>query len=402
MRPFYFNRIQQRIMASKGSRCTKLNHDVLEEIDCNGDLIKLWCIPGSKPSDAICCICNCKIDCAQRGASAIKRHASSVKHIEKCRMNRKNDGTLKKPSQMRFTTTSTFQNITVLSHEDKILSAEIMFAFSIISRNVPYTYGDVATVMFTRMFPDSSIAKHFSCGRAKLSYFISDGIGLYLKEKLLEEIVKYNSYYSIQLDETPISEKRAKQLDVHVRFYSESRKQVISNHLESFFIGHGTAEILFNKVNEALLHLPSDKLVNIFTDGPNVMKTLKVKMNKYYPNLIDIGFCNLHIVHNAFAKGLDGFGADVESLLIDLYYFFKRSAAQSENLANIQSRFEFPEHVLLRHVESRWLTLHSSIDRFIEQFTVLSEFFNFKQRVINYCREKNLSYIFCMMSLNSC
>lgn len=50
------------------------------------------------------------------------------------------------------------------------------------------------------------------------------------------------------------------------------------------------------------------------------------------------------------AEGLEVFGDDVKSLLIDLYYYFKRSAAECEDLRDVQIKFGLPEHVLLRHV----------------------------------------------------
>ena len=125
--------------------------------------------------------------------------------------------------------------------------------------------------------------------------------------------------------------------------------------------------------------MPSEKLLNVFTDGPNVMKSLKKKIEETYPNALDIGTCNLHVIHNGFAKGLENFCGDVEGLVIDLYYFFKRSATQSEKLREMQVKLGLPEHVLLRHVDNRWLTLNLSVQRFIEQFSILKEFFSGKK-----------------------
>ena len=38
-----------------------------------------------------------------------------------------------------------------------------------------------------------------------------------------------------------------------------------------------------------------------------------------YPGLVDIGSCSIHVIHNAFGKGLEHYGKDVDQLCLDLY-----------------------------------------------------------------------------------
>jgi len=73
-------------------------------------------------------------------------------------------------------------------------------------------------------------------------YTISVGIGPYIKSCLLEDVTKSNSSFSIQVGETPDSEKRVNQFDVIIRYYS---KNVVVHHLESLFIGHTKADNLY-------------------------------------------------------------------------------------------------------------------------------------------------------------
>ncbi|CAN8004648.1 unnamed protein product [Ixodes hexagonus] len=113
----------------------------------------------------------------------------------------------------------------------------------------------------------------------------------------------------------------------------------------------------------------------LFSDGPNTMKSVKKKLqSQVSPNLLDIGECNLHKLHNAFAKGLNAFGMDVEQLVIDIYYHFK-SATRTSDLREHQQNLGLPEHVFLRHVNNRWLTLQGSLERLQEQLPALKSFF---------------------------
>ena len=74
--------------------------------------------------------------------------------------------------------------------------------------------------------------------------------------------------------------------------------------------------------------LPLKYLLSLSSDGPNVNKAIKTNINRrlqvnYQRELVDTGPCQLHVVHNSFRKGVEGYSSDVENLCIDIYYFFK-------------------------------------------------------------------------------
>ena len=86
-------------------------------------------------------------------------------------------------------------------------------------------------------------------------------------------------------------------------------------HLETFFLGNAKAETLkeyiVNSLNNAGLHLK--KLLMLGSDGPNVNIKVSRLVNEEIKALnrkplIDIGTCSIHLVHNAFLKGLQAFG----------------------------------------------------------------------------------------------
>lgn len=131
------------------------------------------------------------------------------------------------------------------------------------------------------------------------------------------------------LHETPKPEQRVQQLDILVRYFSESQQQVVVEHVKSFNLGQATADIIVECMEDALVELPSNQLLCLCSDGPNVMKSVKRKLNeKLDQQLLDIGECSLHKVHNAFAKGLGSFCLDVEDVVKDVYYFSSMLCAQ--------------------------------------------------------------------------
>ena len=72
--------------------------------------------------------------------------------------------------------------------------------------------------------------------------------------------------------------------------------------------------------------IPVQRLATLVGDGPNVNKTIFHKLNKLikedhsdFPSLVDLGTCTIHTVHNAFNKGMEQYGKEVDRLCLDLH-----------------------------------------------------------------------------------
>ncbi len=140
------------------------------------------------------------------------------------------------------------------------------------------------------------------------------------------------SYYTLCFDETT-NDGSKNELHVDIRYYSEREKQVIQFHLETFFIDDGLADTIDEHLIKALNNgnLSIERMITIGRDGPNVNKKVFRLMNDKFKaatgkNLIDVGPCDLHVVHNAFKAGLDVCGCDVANLLKNVHYYFDGEA----------------------------------------------------------------------------
>ena len=68
-------------------------------------------------------------------------------------------------------------------------------------------------------------------------------------------------------------------------------------------------------------------MVSLIRDGPNVSKTIFQKMNELiiqenpeFPGLVVLGSCSIHVIHNAFGKGLlKQHGKEIDQLCTDLH-----------------------------------------------------------------------------------
>ena len=110
---------------------------------------------------------------------------------------------------------------------------------------------------------------------------------------------------------------------------------------------------------------------------PNVNKTKLNVVNKYIveaklPKLVDIGSRNLHVVHNGFGKGLE---TEAKNLCLELYLWFKCSAARKEYFKSVQIELDLDKNFILRHVSCRWLSLQPAIARILEQWDAIVKYF---------------------------
>ena len=119
-----------------------------------------------------------------------------------------------------------------------------------------------------------------------------------------------NAWYSLLVDETT-TDQNLKQFDMHVRYWSRSDDKIVRKYLSSAFLGHARADDLLKSITEILSRdgLPIVKMIHLGCDGPDVNKSLKSKLDGCIVKLggkllIEIGSCNLHVMHNGFRAGL--------------------------------------------------------------------------------------------------
>lgn len=117
------------------------------------------------------------------------------------------------------------------------------------------------------MFPDSEIAKSFSCGETKCARLARFGIAPYFKS-LLQRDVNQAEAFVLLFDESLNFENQKKQLDVHVRYWQHD--QVSTRYFGSEFLGKGDADHLVESFLRNVESLQLGKLIQIGMDGPNV------------------------------------------------------------------------------------------------------------------------------------
>ena len=82
---------------------------------------------------------------------------------------------------------------------------------------------------------------------------------------------------------------------------------------KSLFFDHAEGEDVAEAMRKQMRHddVPMDKVITLRSDGLSVNKTIwtqmeiRLKVEKLnYLGLVDVGTCNIHMMHNVIAKGL--------------------------------------------------------------------------------------------------
>ncbi|XP_015930082.1 uncharacterized protein [Parasteatoda tepidariorum] len=388
-------------------------------------IISSWCRKKTE-TEVFCFICSKNILCGKQGFSALTQHTNTEMHIKNASVKLCVQQLVLQPkesgnsictsvvphksvpsttgsglSSSGLSTTSLSTHITTLSagtpslstpstppNSLKLLSlfsrressarAEIIWALKSVQSNFsPYACDDLKEI-FSAMFPDA-VPEQFCLGKTKLSYLITEALGPYFHENLIADVK--TSPYSLLYDETT-NNSNHKELQFALRFWSEDYQEIVCRHLKTVFIGHATANDIKKQIENALREsgLSLNKLLMLGSDGPNVNAKVWKMMNQNLieernKGLIDIGTCNLHVIHNAFLKGIEEFGEVGKELIVDIYSFFKKYPARWEDFSSIQQKLCLEKNRFIKHSSTRWLTLGPAAERLLSQWLAVEEYF---------------------------
>jgi hypothetical protein len=88
--------------------------------------------------------------------------------------------------------------------------------------------------------------------------------------------------------------------------------------------------------------------------------------------LLDIGSCNLHIVHNAFENGMKQLShLSIDCLLRNVYSWMKSSAGRKSDFLEVQKEYSQDGKLPLYYAKWLWLSVIPSIARTIQLDPVL-------------------------------
>lgn len=142
---------------------------------------KEWITPDTLNSHrAKCKACGKAFDVSSMGVSALKSHMKSAKHMEDMKAT-----TAHSTVRSHFTTAVDKQHIeptpstsdvsSLCKAHESVTDAEILWALKMVTSHYSYKSSAHTGDLIRQMFPDSEIAKAFSCSERKSAYVVCHG-----------------------------------------------------------------------------------------------------------------------------------------------------------------------------------------------------------------------------------
>lgn len=115
----------------------------------------------------------------------------------------------------------------VVSTEERI-TAEIRLLLYKLSNKESFRYFITLVPSLVVGIQDSEVLKSITLSRTKASYMVTDGLGPYFKEQMLETIRPTQNLFTLLFDETT-NAKKLRELQIAIRFFSEQNQKVINS-----------------------------------------------------------------------------------------------------------------------------------------------------------------------------
>ncbi|XP_062374792.1 uncharacterized protein LOC134062699 [Sardina pilchardus] len=329
-------------------------------------------------SEAYCTLCKRTLKLGTLGIKALESHTKSTKHQESANSARNSHGIAQfysAASTSRNTGSVTSGSIRALLGSTDTMKAEVLWALNTVVKHQSCRSNDGIGELFQMMFPDSTIGKTFQCGRDKTSYIIRFGVAEFVKKDFISKV---SGPFVMMFDESLNHATKRKQLDLHIRYWYDG--QVQSRYLGSQFLGHATANDLLKEIKECVGHLDLSKLISISMDGPNVnFKFFELFQAEYADlyagsQLISVGSCGLHTVHNAFKTGFSSW--QVDKILRALHTLLHNVPARREDYEKTTRSTRFP----LAWCGHRWLENLPVVERALDIWSSMLVYTNAVRR----------------------
>jgi hypothetical protein len=312
---------------------------------------------------AFCTVCNDDFSVTHGGIGDIERHVKTTKHTT-----RTGQGG---PSVCKVSDFFTG------SKDLALIRAESLFTDFIIEHNLPIACADHAGSLFKRMFPDSSIASKYGCGRTKTSCIVET-----LASDDSQRIMKamQNQPYSLATDGSN-DIGAVKLYPVCVRYFDDEIGRVLCVMLSLKECNQAsTGENIFKALDEELtqLKIPWQNCISFAADNASVMtgksKGVAAFRVEQIPSVYLLG-CACHLMHLSASKAASAMSVQVDELLTDVYFYLDKSRKRMQELKRFQSLHDLDVHKILKHVSVRWLSIGICLSRLLEQWPALSDLF---------------------------
>ncbi len=319
----------------------------------------------SKISDLYiyCMACRKDFTISHGGRDDCRRHVDSPTH-------KKNKELFNKTSSI-----AAFISSKASQGDLSVIKAETLFVNALVEHNISFAVADHFNDLFRAMFPDSEIAKKFACRRTKTSAIVEK-----LAENLQTELAESLQSSAFSLCTDGGSDHKSQSYPMIVRYFDGSSIKTLLLDFPEMQEASSTGKHIFDLINSCFTkyHIPWENCIAFGTDNASVMTGRNAGviafLRQKFPDIFLSG-CPCHLLHHAAEKAAAQLPLDATELLVDLFYFIQKHHKRMKELKEFQKLLGVEDHSILRHVGTRWLSLKRGLQRLLEQWAALTQYF---------------------------
>ncbi len=352
---------------------------------------KAWLSADPNKHHAYCKLCRKSFDISSMGKTAVKSHNKGIKHLERLADVQRSqqqdilgfgqcirsspDSTAPMTVQASNTTTFTNSSLNLFITKNDLLTAELWWCLKLVDSNVSCQSSVNIGFVLRQMFPNSYIAKQFTCTQTKAMYLICFGLLVCFKKSLIDKIL-HSDGYVLMFDETLNRELQKKQMDLLIRLWEQD--EIHTRYFNSQFMGHAAAVDILKVFESSIKDILAYKsLIQLSMDGPNINICVCNDLNEeikdgHNVHLLNIGSCGLHKCNNAYRTGVVASGWNISMFLRSLFIICHDVPAYRDDYVKVTGSQRFPfKHCLTGCVENacvayRAIEIVPSIKKYIE------------------------------------
>ena len=322
-------------------------------------------------TNAYCEICNCEFKIKYGGKNDITKHNACKKHVELAKLAQESKKV------------DTFFSSTKSKKSNDVIKAEVMLVDLVTELNLPLASLDNFSKAFKLMFKEDKVAKQFQCGRSKGTAIVKE---IAAKSTMSLALRMKSSPFTISTDGSN-DLGSCKLFPIVVRTVNPDLQLVTSDLLSvPVCEGPATGENIVQLLDaEFSVHkIPWTNCISLGADNAPVMsgkdKGVYGLLLKKNPKLFMSG-CVCHLIHKAAEKGASCLPISVDQLLIDVYYYLDKSSKRQAAFKDMQILHEVNENKILKHVNTRWLSIKRCLPRILDNWEPLLSFFKNQEKV---------------------
>ena len=279
----------------------------------------------------------------------------------------------------------------------KVCEAELRLVTMIAEENLPFSLSDPLVAVMKKSFTQDPVLAKVQLGRQKCGNMIRGmhtvylkktpssllivlcftGFGSYLGNTLKSRVE--GKHLGLIMDETTDLSVKS-QLAVIIQYFNTEDNCQQQELLDIINCSEKSAESLTNAVIGLLTQygIKKELVVGFCADTTNSMfgvnHSVSTLLRNEIPDILCVK-CSCHSIHLCSHYASLNLPKSVEDVVRGVCTHFSRSPKRRESFEKFQKLVECEQHVFLRLGQTRWLTMQYAVDRVLEQYDALSDYF---------------------------